>query len=311
MVIDAATPDAADPTVVAGVRATLGRIMGQLGADPVHVAAWSSLPSVAHLSVLRAALDGLADPQVDAVLVDCGPLARARELVEAPAILVRLLDAALTPRLAMWRAPGETAPESAATVFEALSDVRNELLRMHRALGHQDTLMRLVSTAEEESVSRTLDAVTTFALLGVAVDGVVVSRFGDEQAGQVTRMRERLDGVAVWTSAAAARPAPQGLSPLDRVSHAAAVSDESMTLAELDDEYALGIPLVGPGRSRARVGRLGDDLVVAIDDVYRWLPLPPVLRRCRAVGARRTTGGLDVRFAPEPGQWRRPQGSAE
>lgn len=56
---------------------------------------------------------------------------------------------------------------------------------------------------------------------------------------------------------------------------------------------------------------LGMDLVVEFDGAYRWLPLPPVLRRCRASHATRTDAGLRVSFVPDVSLWRRdPSGSA-
>ena len=49
-------------------------------------------------------------------------------LAGLPALMVRLLDAALTPRLAMWRAAGEAEPGAAA--FEALAAARTRLLEL-------------------------------------------------------------------------------------------------------------------------------------------------------------------------------------
>ncbi len=123
VMIDATDVTTFNPAAAASLRESIGRVMSELGADPVHAAAWASAPGVSHLSVLRSALDALADPQADAVILDCGSLTRARELVEVPSVLVRLLDAALTPRMAMWRSRVDDRP----TVFEALSGLRHEL----------------------------------------------------------------------------------------------------------------------------------------------------------------------------------------
>jgi len=38
----------------------------------------------------------------------------------------------------------------------------------------------------------------------------------------------------------------------------------------------------------------------------RWLPLPPVLRRCVPDHAVRTDEGLRITFFPDPAVWRRP-----
>ena len=241
--------------------------MGQLGADPLDALEWSDLALVAHLGTIRAMLDGLADPQFDRVVVDCGSSIQARQLVETPSILLRLLDSALTPRLAMWRFPGEADPDP--TVFEALSDARNELLRMEKALTGGESVMRIVASVEDEQACQ--DAASRFGVLGVASEVWL----GGTRLAQVPRLA--IDASAV---------------------------------VETGDDYLLDLALSGTAAARARVGRRGEDLVVELDGVHRWLPLPPVLIRCRAADATRIEGGLRVRFTPDPSRWRAPAGSA-
>lgn len=307
-VVDASVRDAPNPEVVAGIRSSIGRVLHELGADPLHVAAWSGLPCVAHLSTLREVLVALADPQVDAVIVDCGPLERARELIETPAVVVRLLDAALTPRMAMWRSPGE--PDSESTVFEGFSDARHEVRRMQKSLSHPDTVARLVTTADASAVTRTLAAVSTMCLLGVGTDGVIVNRFTPEHDEQVSRLRKELDGLSMWTSTTALRPSPDERSALGPLSRRRVLSEDALTLTERGDDYVLEVPIMGAASARAMVGRLADDLVVTINGAHRWLALPAVLRRCIAVEARRGDHGLTVRFTPDPAVWRQPAGTA-
>ena len=84
---------------------------------------------------------------------------------------------------------------------------------------------------------------------------------------------------------------------------------EAMVLTSLETGFTLDVPLSGPRRPGARVGRRGDDLVVAAAGVSRVLPLPPVLRRCHAVEAMRSERGLCVRFTPDAALWREPDAS--
>ena len=92
------------------------------------------------------------------------------------------------------------------------------------------------------------------------------------------------------------------MGPLRRVR----VLDAEQLTVQVDDEsFALVIPLAGPARTEAIVGRQGDRLVVAFDGCLRWLDLPPVLRRCSATHADRTQDGLRVSFVPAPGLWHR------
>ncbi len=240
--------------------------MGQLGADPVDALAWSGLPQVGQLSTLHAFLDGLADSRFDRVVVDCGSLNDTKQLLQTPSILLRLLDSALTPRLAMWRFPSE--PESDSTIFEALSAARNVLLRMESALTDADTVMRVIAASDDE-VSDCCDSASLFGVLGVASE--------------------------VWLGANCILRVP----PL---------SVHSDAVHEVGDDYVLDLALSGSAAASARVGRRGEDLVIAFDDVLRWLPLPPVLLRCMAVDGARTAEGLRVRFTPDPSQWRQPSG---
>ena len=70
------------------------------------------------------------------------------------------------------------------------------------------------------------------------------------------------------------------------------------------------VPLAGPARVEARIGRQGDQLVVQFDGVTRWIDLPPVLRRCLSLEAVRTDRGLSVRFAPDPATWRQSEAAS-
>ncbi len=137
------------------VGSSVGRLFAELGAEPVVAEAWSSLAGVAHLSTLSRILRALTAGAVDVVIVDCGDHRRARELVELPSVLERLLDAALTPRLAMWRSTGSAGE---AAVFDAVSSARHEVVRMRQALEHPATSLRLVTPPTTASVDRTVVA---------------------------------------------------------------------------------------------------------------------------------------------------------
>ncbi len=54
-----------------------------------------------------------------------------------------------------------------------------------------------------------------------------------------------------------------------------------------------------------RLARSGDELVITVGDQLRRLALPPVLRRCVAVGASAGDGAVRVRFRPDPALWPR------
>ena len=256
--------DASDVTTVGNdvakaIQSSIGRVFEELGGDPLSSSAWATLPGAAHINTLWSVLDALSDPHVDVVVVNCGPTLRARELIETPAAIVRLLDATMSPRLAMWRSADDV--ESAPTLFEALGDFRSRLLRMQAALSHRATVMRIASAVDDASLTEVGAATAAIALLGVNVDSVE------------------------------------------------AVSEASLCVTAVGDEFALDVRLPEGAISQARAGRQGNDLVIDFTGVRRWLQLPPVLRRCTAVDARRTAVGMSLRFVPDPAQWPRAGGS--
>lgn len=314
--VDASGAAALEPAVLERLTSTVGRVFAEVGGDPVVTQAWAGLPGLRPLGALAQAVTALTDAEADAVVLDCGPLERARELVDLPGVLLRLLDAALTPRVAMWRSPADgSAP--APTVFEALSAARADVGRLQQALTHPRTTMRLVTTPDTSSVDRTARAVAVFSLLGVAVDGVIMNRFprsSDEMlreaktvaATALARMQEQAGGVEVWKSTSRVRPAPKGRSVMGPLGAVRVLDADQLTVTVGDEEFGLDLPLAGPARMDAEVGVQGDSLVVRFGDVYRWLDLPPVLRRCRPLHATRTEAGLRVSFAPEPSLWRQP-----
>ena len=320
-VIDAAEPPPPDQSVVAGLSQSVGRVFAEVGADPLLAEAWTSLPGVAHLSSLARIVAALSDASIDVVVVDAGDHRRARELVDLPAALLRLLDAVLTPRLAMLRPSGGVDTSGDASLFEALSAARAAVLRMTSALAHPATTIRLVTTADQIDIDRTERAVAAFAMLGVGVDGVIVNRFprkadGDSKGAVATAesirdgLAGRVDGVAVWSSTSKLRPVPKGRSALGPLARVAVLDAEQLTVHVGEEEFSLELPLAPAARAVATVGVQGDSLVVAFDGALRWIDLPPVLRRCIATYADRTPNGLRVTFVPDPAMWREPVATA-
>jgi arsenite/tail-anchored protein-transporting ATPase len=317
-VIDAATAVPALPEAADLLAGTMGRAAAEMGGDPVLPEAWTSLAGMRQLSALMQVVGALQEPDFDAVVVDCGDLRAARELVELPAIAVRLLDAALTPRLAMWRSPDGSGE---GTVFEALSRLRSEAVRLQAVLASPSTTMRLVGLPGPDAVDRVLRGLALFAMLGVGVDGVIVNRFPRKAEGwSKSRLAEagallddltaRADGVAVWASTSRLRPVPKGRSAMGPLARVQVLDAAQLTVVAGDEDFVLDLPLVGGARAEARVGTRSDDLVVSFDGAVRWLSLPPVLRRCVATSGVRTATGLRIRFVPDPARWRQPEAAS-
>jgi arsenite-transporting ATPase len=313
--VDESGAPSSQATAVVGM--AVGALANWTGAGAVEPEAWSTLPTVRHvdawLRVLRAREVG-----VDAVVVDCGDLRQARDFVALPLTGLRLLDRVMTPAVAMRRDSAdrhdEDAEQSRGSAFEQFDGLRSVL---HDAVAvlHRDSVMRLIAAPTEGSVSRVLRSASLMAMLGVDVDGIVLNRVARraddlperDQAAQralMIQLEERAQGPLVWKSTAKPRAVPKGRSVLGPLGASPVLRADGLSVEADDEEYSLVVPLVGDAAREARVGRLGDDLAVAFDGLHRWLALPSVLKRCRAVEATRTPQGLRIAFVPDESLWR-------
>jgi len=184
--------------------------------------------------------------------------------------------------------------------------------------------VRLVIDPSRAGVDATRAALTALALHGYAVDSVIANRVLPPEAGRSAWARSVRDGQD---------DALAGLDvdvPVRRAPYLSSAPVEPAALLALgeavygpDDPLAPGPPAlepavapVGPGyeltvplpylrRSEVRLARSGDELVLTVGDQLRRLVLPPVLRRCIAVGASARDGAVRVRFRPDPALWPR------
>ena len=308
-----------DPSVVAWLAGTLGRVWLEAGADPVLPETWCALPDAGLVGAWHRITQARQTAAV--VVVDAGSLVRVRDLCALPGALARLLDAAMTPRMAMWR-----SASGAGGLFESLSDVRAEVVTWLGVLQHADTSVRLVGRPDPAAVDDLLRSSALLSMLGVAVDGIVVNRVPgrdrkDARAralrsgvlAAIAALEEGSDGVRVWRSKESdegrpqVRPAPKGTTAVTLLSGTAvpATRSRTMTLSSDDDGYLLDVPMRRPARQLARVGVQGDCLVVSFDGVHAWHEIPSLLHRCAPVGAVRTSTGITIRWSPDADVWPR------
>lgn len=308
--VDASGDDVGDPSeaVVSGVQDTLGLLWREAGADPVLPEEWSGLVGIDLLQVWHHI--AMARYTSDVVVIDAGSLVRLRDLVATPGILLRLLDAAMTPRSAMWRS---TSGE--AGVFESLSAARLTVRDWLAIMRDARTSARLVARPEGVAIPRLLRTREHVTVLGMHVDGIIVSRVPgkkdrrrreERQAALDVRdeYRQRVPSVPVWHSTGRITTSPRGASAVDVLSDPCGTTPRADTFA-VDagaDGYELRVPLrdVAPD---VRIGVQRDALVLALDGVHAWHDLPSVLVRCEPVQAYRTANGLVVRWEPVRDLW--------
>jgi arsenite-transporting ATPase len=315
----AVSVDATSPVIHASttddVRSLARALVGWLAADAVPDEAWTDVAWVRQFAGWAQVISALEKPHVDLVLVDCGSLREARALIAFIGTTRRLLDAAVTPTLAM-RSPS-SADDSVGDGldFDVIQRLGEQLLRYGRLVESDRTTMRLVTVPEEVAVTSTLAAQAAFALLGVQVEAIIVNRFARKaeepgramltaQQAQLDRVEQSAAGSWVWKSTSALRPIPKDRSVIGPLGGVSVLRPDDLELVVEDEQYSVLLPLVGDAARTARVGRSGDNLVLEFDGLHRWLPLPAVLRRCRAQDATRTAGGLVLSFVPDESLWR-------
>ena len=272
--------------------ATFG--MGPLitGGQALPSDVWSAVPGVPELSLLLAAHDLIADG--DSVVVDAGTFDAIQRLASFPSLSLRILDAVLTPDVAMVRvASGETP-------FEALSSLRAALHRVSRMLADPGTVARLVTDMDDEALTSVGIADAALAVQGVSVDGVVVVRRpGEREDADALVARIEMMGITAWATGRRRRPVPPG-GDVERVlSHPRGLRQRELDVSHVGDRFTVVVPLPAD-----RVGIDGDHVVIDVEGTLRWMPLPSVLTRCTVVGARRWRGTVEITFAPDAARWR-------
>jgi len=187
--------------------------------------------------------------------------------------------------------------------------------------------VRLVVDPSPAGVDAARAALTRLALHGHPVDSVIANRLLPPEAGRSAWARSvreaQEDALATLEVDVPVRRAPYLPSapvepaallalgetvygPDDPLAPGPAAVEPAVT--PVGTGYELSVPLPYVRRSRVRLARSGDELVITVGDQLRRLALPPVLRRCVAVSASAGDGVVRVRFRPDPALW--PRGAA-
>ena len=292
------------------LREQLRDMLSGLGLDQLDAEELTVLPGVDELLSLSE-VQRLADSGPwENVVVDCGPTAETLRLLALPEAVAGYLR-----RLPAWRSA--TVAARSADRFAAHIESLREMLT-----DQETTTVRLVLTPERVVVAETRRTLTSLALRGITVDGVVVNRM--------------MPSAGLWRGAAASwlrtRRAQQeqvlaelrdgGLLPgtLRTVEHRAGEPVGMEALLEIADElYGQTSPLVGEPNtvplletaeteagvqlriaiplakdSDVRLARIDDDLAITVDGFRRLVALPEPLRGYTLTGAESDARGLLV-----------------
>ncbi|MCW2598180.1 MAG: ArsA family ATPase [Frankiales bacterium] len=303
-------------------------VLERAGVDALQADELTVLPGaeevLALLELRRQAASGL----YDLVVVDCAPTGETLRLLALPEALRWYVEKvfpaqrralkAVRPLLARVA----TVPEDG--VFEAVARLHAELTEVRDLLTAPSTSVRLVLTPEAVVVAEARRTLTSLALYGYRVDGVVANRvlpasddawvrgWVEAQTAQLSTVRADAAPLPVLV-APYAPGEPVGLDSLLCFAHSlygdadptAVVDTADLVTVQRDaDGFLLSLALPLARFEDVDLARSGDELVVTVAGHRRLLALPSALRRCAVAGARLLDGRLVVRFEADAEQWR-------
>ena len=313
-----------------GVQNYLRTVLENAGVEALHADELTVLPGaeevLALLELRRQAASGL----YDLVVVDCAPTGETLRLLALPEALRWYVEKVFPARRRVLRSVRPLLARTSIVpddgVFEAVMRLHADLTEVRELLTNSSTSVRLVLTPESVVVAETRRMLTSLALYGYRVDGVVANRvlpasvdpwvasWVASQQAQLADVAVDLAPLPVLKSPYAAAE-PVGLAALlsfaeslygDTDPSAASIAPDELVAVERDnDGFVLSLALPLARLCDLDLARSGDDLVVTLAGHRRLLALPSALRRCDMVGARLVDGRLRVRFEPNDELWLR------
>jgi len=303
-------------------------VLERAGVDALQADELTVLPGAEEVLALLELRRQAASGRYDLVVVDCAPTGETLRLLALPEALRWYVERVFPAHRRAMRAVRPLLSRVAHVpedgLFEAVTRLHAELTEVHELLTAPSTSVRLVLTPEAVVVAEARRTLTSLALYGYRVDGLVANRvipgsddpwargWAEAQAAQLARIRADASPLPVRESPYAAAE-PVGAAALVVFGQALYGSDdplalgpaeELMAVRRLVDGFELSLALPLASRDDVDLARSGEDLVITAGGHRRLLTLPSALQRCEVAGARLADGRLLVRFEPDPTLWR-------
>jgi len=307
-------------------------VLERAGVDALQAEELTVLPGAEEVLALLELRRHVASGRFDLVVVDCAPTGETLRLLALPEALRWYVEkvfpaqrrALRDVRPLLSRVSGPAVPHD--SVFEAVARLHTQLSEVRELLTAPTTSVRLVLTPEAVVVAEARRTLTSLALYGYQVDGLVANRVfaasGDGwTAGWVAAQQQQLDAVRRDTAplplleSAYAAGEPVGLQALIDVGEAlygdqdpsrSEPVEDLVGVTQDRDGFLLSLALPLARLEDVDLARSGDELVVTVGGRRRLLALPGALCRCTVTGARLLGGRLVVRFEPDPALWPQP-----
>ena len=315
------------------IQAFLLAVLERAGVDALQAEELTVLPGAEEVLALLEVKRQVDSGRWDVVVVDCAPTGETLRLLALPEALQRYADkifpaqrrALKALRPLMSRINGPAVPSEA--LFAAVEQLQGELGQVRALLTSPQASVRLVLTPEAVVVAEARRTLTSLALYGYRVDGLVANRcFPAGSTDQflqrwVAAQQEQLAGISrdaaplpvVMGPYCAAEPV--GLTSLlalgaalygdvDPVA-AAAPGADLLQVEQTQEGFRLSLALPLAHRKDLELARSGSDLIVTVAGHRRVLALPSALQRCLVAGASLADGRLAIAFTPDPALWMR------
>ncbi|MGW4834000.1 ArsA family ATPase [Amycolatopsis japonica] len=299
------------------LRRELQTALAGVGLDSLDAEELTVVPGVDELLALTEVQRLAEHGPWETVVVDCGPTAETLRLLALPEAVSGYLSRIFKPGARRTAAAVHRLGAHLESLRTLLTDPAT-------------TTVRLVLTPERVVVAEARRTLSSLALRGILVDGLIVNRLmpapGFWRGAAATWMRtRRTQQNAVLAELADAgfgpgqvKPVehravePVGLEALQEIAYELyqgldplAGNEKGVTpllrVSESDDGYELRIAVPLHLDSEVDLARVDDDLAVTVDGFRRLIALPEMLRPCRITGAESDAHGLVVSLAGNRG----------
>ncbi|RSM60989.1 arsenic-transporting ATPase [Amycolatopsis sp. WAC 01376] len=299
------------------LRQELQTALAGAGLDSLDAEELTVVPGVDELLALTEVQRLAEHGPWETVVVDCGPTAETLRLLALPEAVSGYLSR-------MFKPGARRTAADAGRLGAHLESLRTLLT------DPATTTVRLVLTPERVVVAEARRTLSSLALRGILVDGLIVNRLmpapGFWRGAAASWMRtRRTQQNAVLAELADAgfgpgqvKPVehravePVGLEALQEIAYELyqgldplAGNEKGVTpllqVSESDGGYQLRIAVPLHRDSEVDLARVDDDLAVTVDGFRRLIALPEMLRPCRITGAESDAHGLVVSLAGNRG----------
>ena len=309
------------------VQEYLREVLERAGVDALQADELTVLPGAEEVLALLELRSQAASGRYDVIVVDCAPTGETLRLLALPEALAWYVEKVFPAHRRVMKAVRPLMSRVATLpgdgVFEAVTRLHADLADVRALLTSDQTSVRLVLTPEAVVAAETRRTLTSLALYGYRVDGLIANRVlpasGDPwmtgwveaQTAQLAAVRADVAPLTVRESPYAATE-PVGVEALQAIADALYIDSdplEVVDVAELvtverdSDGFLLSVALPLARLEDLDLARSGDELVMTVLGHRRLLALPSALRRCDIAGARLADGRLVVRFEPDPSLW--------